>query len=91
MVAARRNRFSNVLENLFQPVGPVILSGHDRKRRKDFTDCAQGSLHSPEPLWEQRQKTHYMPTVAAGAIRAQINGMMIAPTVINRINKNHTN
>jgi hypothetical protein len=35
-------------------------------------------------------KTHYMPTVAAGAIRAQINGMMIAPTVVNRINKNHT-
>jgi hypothetical protein len=54
MVAARRNRFSSVLENLFQPVGPVILSGHDRKRRKDFTDCAQGSLHSLEPLWEQK-------------------------------------
>jgi hypothetical protein len=35
-------------------------------------------------------KTHYMPTVAAGAIRAQINGMMIAATVVNRINKNHT-
>jgi hypothetical protein len=40
---------------------------------------------------KNRQKTHYMPTVAAGAIRAQINGMMIAPTVVNRINKNHTN
>jgi hypothetical protein len=35
-------------------------------------------------------KTHYMPTVAAGAIRAQINGMMIAATMVSQINKSHT-
>jgi hypothetical protein len=50
MMAARRSSFSNVLGNLFLYVEPVILSGHGRKRRKDFTDCAQGSPHSLAPL-----------------------------------------
>jgi hypothetical protein len=60
MMAARRSSFSNVLGNLFLYVEPVILSGHGRKRRKDFTDCAQGNPHSLAPL-TGKKPTIYRP------------------------------
>jgi hypothetical protein len=87
MMAARRSSFSNVLGNLFLYVEPVILSGHGRKRRKDFTDCAQGSPHSLAPLTGKNP-----PYIGhcTGAIRAQLNGMMIAATMVSQINKSHT-
>jgi hypothetical protein len=71
----------------FSPVGPVILSGHCQKNAKILPTMLV-AVRTRRTLGRQNlTKTHCRSCRCNAAIRAQINGMMIA---LATVNQNHT-